>query len=62
MGETHNVRFEPVDLEIEVATVRAALYSDLHVELPPGLDLASPDLAGDTHEAIERAERFHPES
>jgi len=47
-------------VEIDSATVRAALFSDLHVELPPGLDLASPDLAGDTHEAIERAERLHP--
>jgi acetolactate decarboxylase len=50
-----------LDLEVESATVRAALYSDLHVELPPGLDLASPDLAGDTHAAIERVERLHPD-
>jgi acetolactate decarboxylase len=47
-------------VEIESATVRAALYSDLHVELPPGMDLASPDLAGETHDAIERAERAQP--
>lgn len=49
-----------LDVELESATVKAAVYSDLHVELPPGLDLASPDLAGDTHDAIERAERLHP--
>jgi acetolactate decarboxylase len=30
---------------------------DLHVELPPALDLADPDLAASTHEAIELAER-----
>jgi len=49
-----------LDVEIESATVKAALFSDLHVELPPGMDLTSPDLAGDTHDAIERAERLHP--
>lgn len=31
--------------------------NDLHVELPPALDLADPDLAAATHEAIEVAER-----
>ena len=30
--------------------------NDLHVELPPAIDLADPDLAGATHEAIVRAE------
>jgi acetolactate decarboxylase len=30
---------------------------DLHVELPPGLELGDPDLATETHAAIERAER-----
>lgn len=49
-----------LEMEIETATVKAALYSDLHVELPPGLDLASPDLAGETHEAIAKAERLQP--
>ncbi len=29
---------------------------DLHVELPPAVDLADPDLAADTHAAIVRAE------
>jgi acetolactate decarboxylase len=29
---------------------------DLHVELPPGIELADPDLAAATHEAIARAE------
>ena len=30
--------------------------NDLHVELPPRIDLADPDLAASTHEAIVRAE------
>jgi acetolactate decarboxylase len=47
-----------LEMEVETATVKAALFSDLHVELPPGLDLASPDLAGETHEAIAKAERL----
>jgi acetolactate decarboxylase len=31
--------------------------SELHVELPPGIDLADPDLAAATHAAVERVER-----
>lgn len=31
--------------------------SDLHVELPPGVDLLDQKLAGSTHEAVERVER-----
>ncbi len=38
--------------------VRIDTSSDLHVELPPGIDLADPDLAAGTHEAIERVERL----
>jgi acetolactate decarboxylase len=30
--------------------------SDLHVELPPGVDLRDPELAGDTHAAVDRVE------
>jgi len=30
---------------------------DLHVELPPGIDLADPDLATSTHAAVEAVER-----
>ena len=30
--------------------------NDLHVELPPAIDLADPDLAAATHAAIVRAE------
>jgi acetolactate decarboxylase len=30
--------------------------SDLHVELPPGVELADPELAGDTHAALDRVE------
>ena len=31
--------------------------SDLHVELPPGIELTDPELATATHEAVERVER-----
>jgi acetolactate decarboxylase len=31
--------------------------SELHVELPPGIDLADPDLAASTHAAVARVER-----
>jgi len=48
-----------LDCRIESATVRTAAFSELHIELPPGVDLESPDLAGETHEAIERVERLH---
>jgi acetolactate decarboxylase len=36
--------------------VRLDPSNDLHVELPPAIDLADPDLAAATHEAIVRAE------
>jgi len=36
--------------------VRLDLSSDLHVELPPGVELADPELAARTHEAVERVE------
>jgi acetolactate decarboxylase len=38
------------------ATVRIDVSTDLHVELPPGVDLASPRASQDVHEALERAE------
>ncbi len=31
--------------------------AELHIELPPAIDLADPDLAADTHAAIDAAER-----
>jgi acetolactate decarboxylase len=37
--------------------MRLDLSSDLHVELPPGVDLADPDLTAATHEAVARVER-----
>lgn len=46
-----------LDLELESATARVQHSDDLHVELPPGMELASPDLAASTHEAITRVER-----
>jgi acetolactate decarboxylase len=37
--------------------VRLDLSSDLHVELPPGIELADPELASATHAAVELVER-----
>jgi acetolactate decarboxylase len=37
--------------------VRLDPSGDLHVELPPGVELADPDLASATHDAVERVER-----
>jgi acetolactate decarboxylase len=42
-GETLRVRLDP--------------SSDLHVELPPGVELADPDVAAKTHAAVELVER-----
>ncbi len=36
---------------------RIDISADLHVELPPTVDLADPDLAADTHAAIDAVER-----
>jgi acetolactate decarboxylase len=45
-------------LDCRAQSVRARLdpSSDLHVELPPGIDLFAPDLQGSTHEALRRVE------
>ena len=51
-----------LDLEILSGTVQAEFSDDLHVELPPGLDLGSTELAESTHEAIEKAEQAGPDS
>jgi len=37
--------------------VRLDPSSELHVELPPGIELADPALAAATHDAVERVER-----
>lgn len=37
--------------------LRLDFSNDLHVELPPGIVLADPDLAAETHAAVERVER-----
>ncbi len=34
--------------------------SELHIELPPAVDLADPDLAASTHAALDAVERGHP--
>ncbi len=46
-------------LDSRSAGVRARLdpSDDLHVELPPQVDLADPDLAAATHAAVEAVER-----
>lgn len=36
--------------------MRLDLSNDLHIELPPGVDLADPDLSAATHEAVARVE------
>lgn len=46
-----------LDLQIERGTVWIQHSDDLHVELPPDIELASPDLAAATHAAISRVER-----
>lgn len=45
-------------LDSRAAELRARLdpSNDLHVELPPGLDLADPDLAAETHAAVTAVE------
>jgi acetolactate decarboxylase len=45
-------------LACRAQSVRARLdpSSNLHVELPPGIDLVAPDLQGSTHEALRRVE------
>ena len=37
--------------------VRLDPSSELHIELPPAVDLADPDLAASTHAAVEAVER-----
>ncbi len=46
-------------LDSRAAGLRARLdpSEDLHVELPPGVDLADPDLAASTHAAVTAVER-----
>jgi acetolactate decarboxylase len=46
-------------LDSRIGEVRARLdpSNDLHIELPPAIDLASPEVAAGTHAAIERVER-----
>jgi acetolactate decarboxylase len=40
------------------AVARIDTSTDLHVELPPGVDLSSPQSSRETHEALNRAERW----
>jgi acetolactate decarboxylase len=45
-----------LDSRIETAHVQLDPSGDLHVELPPGIDLADPDAAKRTHAAIDQVE------
>jgi acetolactate decarboxylase len=46
-----------LDCRLETAHVGVDPSGELHIELPPGIDLADRDAARATHEAIERVER-----
>jgi len=46
-----------LDCRVETAHVGLDPSAELHVELPPGIDLADAATAGATHDAIERVER-----
>ncbi|HEY1355810.1 MAG TPA: acetolactate decarboxylase, partial [Solirubrobacterales bacterium] len=46
-----------LDSRLAEATARLDPSNDLHIELPPEVDLASPELAAGTHAAIELVER-----
>jgi acetolactate decarboxylase len=45
-----------LDSQTDSARARLDPSNDLHVELPPRVDLADPDLAAATHAAVERVE------
>jgi acetolactate decarboxylase len=45
-----------LDSRIETAHVQLDPSGELHVELPPGIDLADPEAAKSTHAAIDRVE------
>jgi acetolactate decarboxylase len=46
-----------LDCRVETAHVQLDPSGELHVELPPGIDLADPEAAKSTHDAIDRVER-----
>jgi acetolactate decarboxylase len=46
-----------LDSRVGAVRVRIDPSQDLHVELPPGVDLADPGVAASTHDAIELVER-----
>jgi acetolactate decarboxylase len=49
-----------LDCRAETAHLGMDPSSDLHIELPPGIDLGDRETARATHEAIERVERQRP--
>jgi acetolactate decarboxylase len=46
-----------LDLEAEEAVVRIDVLSELHVELPPGVELEAPHVEGDVAKLLRRVER-----
>jgi acetolactate decarboxylase len=46
-----------LDSRTAAVEVRLDPSTELHVELPPGVELADPGVAGETHAAVERVER-----
>jgi hypothetical protein len=49
-----------LDCRVETAHVGLDPSGELHVELPPGIDLTDAATAKATHDAIERVERQPP--
>jgi acetolactate decarboxylase len=57
IDETRTRGGHVLDCRVETAHVQLDPASGLHVELPPGIDLADEGAASETHRAIERVER-----
>jgi acetolactate decarboxylase len=56
IGEDRSRGGHVLDSRAETVHVQLDPSGDLHVELPPGIDLADPDAAKSTHAAIDRVE------
>jgi acetolactate decarboxylase len=56
IGEDRSRGGHVLDCRIETAHIQLDPSGELHVELPPGVDLEDPDAAKSTHAAIDRVE------
>jgi acetolactate decarboxylase len=56
IGEDRSRGGHVLDCHVETAHVQLDPSGELHVELPPGIDLADPEAAKSTHAAIDRVE------